>query len=192
MKTPLRFQMTEYDCGTTSLQNVLSYLFEREETPADILKTISLYTLDCYDEKGTSGQGGTSRESINLIIHWIQDYASKYNFKINTEHLTKEEITLDKIINCTKNNGCILIRTYMDVEHYVILTNIDENNAYIWDPYYLDETYYDEEKFVEIIFDKPFNYNRKVNLRRFLAKTTSDFALGPIDKRDCVLFTREK
>lgn len=31
MKNPLRYQMTEYDCGPTSMLNAVSYLFQREE-----------------------------------------------------------------------------------------------------------------------------------------------------------------
>lgn len=31
MKIPLHYQITEYDCGPTSLLNGLSFLFEREE-----------------------------------------------------------------------------------------------------------------------------------------------------------------
>lgn len=52
MKVPLRYQVTEFDCGTISLLNVLSYLYERNEIPAELVKVIHRYTLDCYDEKG--------------------------------------------------------------------------------------------------------------------------------------------
>ena len=31
MKIPLTFQITEFDCGTTSLLNALLFLFDREE-----------------------------------------------------------------------------------------------------------------------------------------------------------------
>ena len=30
MKVPLRYQNTEYDCGTTSFINALAYLYDRE------------------------------------------------------------------------------------------------------------------------------------------------------------------
>ena len=43
MKTPLRYQFSEYDCGPTSLQNALSFLFDREEIPPEVLRGISLY-----------------------------------------------------------------------------------------------------------------------------------------------------
>ena len=61
MKVPLRFQITEFDCGTVSLLNAFSYLFDRKEVPAELVKVIYSYTLDCYDEYGNIGQGGTSR-----------------------------------------------------------------------------------------------------------------------------------
>ena len=52
MKTPLRYQITEFDCGSVSLLNCITYLFKREEIPAELVKAISTYTLDCYDEFG--------------------------------------------------------------------------------------------------------------------------------------------
>ena len=37
MNNPLRYQMTEYDCGPTSMLNAVSYLFRREEIPPEIV-----------------------------------------------------------------------------------------------------------------------------------------------------------
>ena len=31
MKNPLRYQLSEYDCGPTSMLNALAFLFERED-----------------------------------------------------------------------------------------------------------------------------------------------------------------
>ena len=47
MKIPLRFQVTEFDCGTVSLLNAFSFLFEREDIPAELVRAIHNYTLDC-------------------------------------------------------------------------------------------------------------------------------------------------
>lgn len=33
MKNPLHYQLSEYDCGPTSMMNAIAYLFEREEIP---------------------------------------------------------------------------------------------------------------------------------------------------------------
>ena len=42
MKNPLHYQLTEYDCGPTSLLNAVNYLFEREEIPPEIVRNIML------------------------------------------------------------------------------------------------------------------------------------------------------
>ncbi|MDR0904811.1 MAG: peptidase C39, partial [Oscillospiraceae bacterium] len=60
MKTPLQYQITEYDCGPTSLLNALRFLFEREDIPPDVPKYIMMYCLDAYNSKGESGKNGTS------------------------------------------------------------------------------------------------------------------------------------
>lgn len=47
MNNPLRYQMTEYDCGPTSMLNAVSDLFQREEIPLEIVRSIMLHCLDC-------------------------------------------------------------------------------------------------------------------------------------------------
>lgn len=190
MKNPLRFQVTEFDCGTVSLLNAFTYLFERDEIPAELVKAIHRYTLDCYDEFGNLGQGGTSREAINKLTHWITRYANSKNFNVKCERLGKNEVTLDKITECIKNKGCVLIRCWQGVEHYSIITNIDKKKAYIFDPYYLDKKEYDKDKQVKIILNKPFTHNRIVTLRRLMGESKSDFSLGEISRRECVLINR--
>ena len=191
MKIPLRFQITEFDCGTLALQNAISFLYERETIPADLIRAVSTYTLDCYGEDGKLGDGGTSREAMNLMTTWIEGYAKRNLFDIHCERYIDKDVTLDLIRRCLNNKGVVLIRTYQKGEHYVIATDIDDEYVYIWDSYYLDENYYDPDKKVTIVFDEPFNYNRKVLLDRFDSESKLDFALGPIEDRECVLFTRK-
>ena len=38
--------------------------------------------IDCYDEYGNIGQGGTSREAINKLSHWIERYSKKKDFGV--------------------------------------------------------------------------------------------------------------
>lgn len=190
MKVPLRFQITEFDCGTVALLNAFSFLFDREELPAELVRSISLYTLDCYGEDGNMGDGGTSREAINMLTSWITHYAKSKNFGVDCERFVKDDVDVNLIRKCIEKKGVVYLRTYQDCEHYVIVTDIDDEYVYIFDPYYLDETYYDDSKEVKIIFDKPFDYNRIVKLSRLNNHQQKDFALGPIEKRECVLITR--
>lgn len=140
MKVPLRFQITEYDCGTVSLLNAFSYLFEREEIPALLVKQIHKYMLDCYDDDGNLGNGGTSRDATNKLTIWITKYTKDKNFN----------------------------------------------------PYYFDKTYYDKDKQVKIVFNKPFTHNRIVTTKRFFSESHKDFSLGPLEKRECVLIQKKE
>ena len=37
MKSPLRYQISDYDCGPTSMLNAVSFLFEREQIPPELV-----------------------------------------------------------------------------------------------------------------------------------------------------------
>lgn len=189
MKIPLRFQVTEYDCGTASLLNAFSYLFEREEIPVELIKAIFRYTLDAKDKFGNIGYSGTSGKAIKNLIRWINKYAKSKNFGVTCTILKKDEITIENMIKCLNNHGCIFIHCYFIDGHYVIITKINKKYVYMFDPYYLGKDYNSKE--VKIILNKPFSYNRKVSLKRFLSKTKRDFALGELEKRECVLINRK-
>ena len=190
MKVPLRFQVTEFDCGTVSLLNAFSYLFEREEIPAELVKAIHRYTLDCYDDLGNLGQGGTSREAINKLTHWITRYANSKNFNLKCERLAGNDVSYSKIKECLDNCGCVFIRCWQLTEHYVIITKITKNKVYIFDPYYLDKNEYANDSNIKIILNKPFNYNRIVSLKRLFSENKKDFAMGKMENRECVLINR--
>ena len=192
LKTPLRFQMTEFDCGTVSILNAIMYLYKREEIPAELVKVVTKYSLDCYDKKGNIGQGGTSREAIEKICEWLTKHVKSNNYGLNCEHLLNKDVTIDKIKQCIDNDGCVLFRTYQDCEHYVLLTDYDDNSFYLWDPYYLDEKHYNNDKDVKIDFEHPFKYNRIVSIKRFLSVNKEDFSFNLDNKRECVLFNKEQ
>ena len=40
MKSPLRYQISDYDCGPTSMLNAVSFLFEREQIPPELIRNI--------------------------------------------------------------------------------------------------------------------------------------------------------
>lgn len=189
MKVPLRFQVTEFDCGTVALLNAFSYLFEREEIPAEIVRAIHDYTLDCYDEGGRMGEGGTSREAVRMLSRWIVNFSKSKNFGVECK-LYDDGFSIEMMRKTIRENGVLFIRTWQEVEHYVIVTDIDDEYAYIFDSYYLEANEYDDSRSIEIILDQPFKYNRKVKLSRYLSEQKTDFALGPVEKREIVVIRR--
>ena len=190
MKTPLRYQITEFDCGSVSLLNCITYLFERNEIPAELIKAISTYTLDCYDQYGNLGHKGTSREAVEYISQWITNYSKMKDFGLKCTYLKGEEVTISEIKNCIKHGGCVNLRTYQTCQHYVTITDIDDDYVYIFDPYYLSEDNYKNNKYISNDNINPFKFNRKVKMERFDSSSKKEFSLGPIDKREIVLFIK--
>ena len=166
MKVPLRYQNSEYDCGTTSFVNALAYLYDREKIPVELLKAIYKFTLDVEDENGIVGNGGTSRENARLLAHYFSQYANNNRFDLHCEIINGENVTLEKMKKTLDNDGVIIARCWQDGEHYVLITKIDDHFAYIFDPYYLEEDYYVKDEDVAIVLHETFTHNRVVKLER--------------------------
>ena len=191
MKIPLRYQNTEYDCGTTSFVNVLAYLYDREDIPVELLKSIYRFTLDVENSEGIVGKGGTSRKHAELLARYFVDYANKNdNFDIKCQILSGKEVNLKVMKKTLNNNGVIIARCWQDTEHYVLITKIDDTFAYIFDPYYLDENYYVNDDDVAIVLHDTFTHNRLVKIDRLFDESLKDFSLLEEDKRPVILLNR--
>ena len=88
------------------------------------------------------------------------------------------------------NNGVIVARCYQDCEHYVLITKIDDNFAYIFDPYYLEEDYYASDDDVAIVLHQTFTHNRLVKIERLFDESLKDFSLLEKNKRSIILINR--
>ena len=191
MKVPLRYQNTEYDCGTTSFVNALAYLYDREDVPVELLKAIYKFTLDVEDKNGIEGKGGTSRKHAQLLAKYFVEYANNNkHFDIKCKILYGENVTLEKMKNSLNNNGVIIARCWQDTEHYILITKIDENFAYLFDPYYLKEDYYVDDEDVAIVLHESFTHNRIVKIERLLDESLKDFSLLEKSKRSIILINR--
>ena len=191
MKVPLRYQNTEYDCGTTSFVNALAYLYDREDIPVQLLKAVYRFTLDVEDKDGIEGKGGTSRKHAEILAKYFSEYANdNKEFDIHCKILYGENVTLDRMKDALNNNGVIIARCWQDVEHYVLITKIDDNFAYIFDPYYLEENYYVNDQDVAIVLHETFTHNRLVKINRLFDESPKDFSLLEKRKRSIILLNR--
>ena len=191
MKIPLRFQCTEYDCGTTSFINALLYLYDREDIPIEFIKEIYKYTLDVEDKEGIIGKGWTSRNHAERLARFFVRYANT-NEKINikTHILCNDKVDLINMKSVIERGGVAIARVWQQGEHYVIITKIDENFAYIFDPYYLDEDYYCKDSEVAVVLNDNFTHNRLVKLSRLFDERKVDFSLLPVEDREVILLER--
>lgn len=192
MKNPLSYQVTEYDCGPTTMMNAIRFLFEREEIPPDVIKYIMLYSLDVYNDQGEVGKKGTSHMAMMFLSNWLNQFGKVKNFPIVTEYLTQKEVFLgptSKVVVALQQGGVAVVRLYYEEEHYVLLTGIDNESVYVFDPYYRTQPFVEEG--IELITDAPMQMNRKVPLSYFNKESKDIYALGPKDAREAVILTNK-
>ena len=188
MKSPLRYQITDFDCGSVSLINCVSFLFEREEIPTELIKVISSYTLDCYDDKGRLGNSSINHEIMIFISRWISEYAVQKMIPLICKYARGIGINILLIKKVISAGGCVNLRTYRAGEaHYVMITGMDSENMYIFDPYYKETS---TNEAIKIDNTKPFSYNRKVKIEHFLSTSKTELALGPENDREAIYFCR--
>ena len=84
--------------------------------------------------------------------------------------------------------GCVNLKTHRDGEvHYVMVSGMDKENMYIFDPYYKEES---NNNFIKIENANPLKYNRIVKIEYFISDDKKELALGPEDEREAVYFCR--
>lgn len=188
MKVPLRYQISEFDCGPTSLLNAISYLFEQDEIPPDVVRRIMLYCLDGYDSEGYDGRSGTTSHCMRFLSNWFNNYGRTGHLPIRTEFYLGEEVSFSPehpICKALEQGGAVVTRVFLDVPHYVLLTKVEDDKVYLFDPYYWEEPFEDPE--IQMVEDHPFSYNRVVPFRILNDFTEKDYCMGPYNCREALL-----
>lgn len=132
MNNPLRYQMTEYDCGPTSMLNAVSYLFQREEIPPEIVRSIMLYCLDCFGADGACGKCGTSCTAMMFLSNWINSFGQTGHLPISSQHLSGREVNFSQngqLRDALRRGGAAVARVDFEGWHYVLLTHTHEKDT---------------------------------------------------------------
>lgn len=198
MKNFLNYQSTEFDCGPVSLLNAFRYLFEREELPPDLAKFIMLYCNDAHNDKGEMGKHGTSCAAMRFMASFLNDFSTGKSFPVYCKFLGRQDVVFEKghrIYNFIKNGGVVVLRLYVEVAHYVLITDVEEDHALIFDPYYeewghpdFDPEYMQDG--IEFIFDQPKKANRRISFERLNRETEGFYEMGCIMDREAILIER--
>ena len=125
MKTPLRYQISEYDCGPTAFLNAVSFLFEREQIPPELIRNVMLYSLDSYGMDGESGKSGTSRTAMMFLSHWLDGFGNVGRLPVSSRYLTGSAVrcgVAGELTDALRRGGAAVVRLMLDVDHYVTLT----------------------------------------------------------------------
>jgi hypothetical protein len=175
MKVPLQYQRTEFDCGPTALLNAVTFMFEREAIPPDILRYIMMYTLDSFNEAGEDCKSGTSQMAMMFLSNWLNQYARAKKLPINCEYLSGDSVKItenSRLIEALQQGGAVVVRLMYGVQHYVTLTRAVGHSVELWDPYYRKQPF--AVPGISLIRNKPLSANRRVDFDVF-AKPGSNY-----------------
>lgn len=196
MKVPFSYQKTEFDCGPTALTNALSFLFDREEIPPEMIRRIMTYCLDGFDGQGHPCRRGTSAAAMRFIGSWINGYGEAVHFPIKTQFLEGSQVHLDAdspILDVLRQGGAAVIRVIYECGHYVLITGIrDQDHLLVFDGYYEEGGDIDAllGEGIGIISDQPRRANRLVSISHMNSDGTGSYQLGPVSRREAVLISR--
>ena len=193
MNNPLRYQMTEYDCGPTSMLNAVSYLFPRDKIPPEIIRSIMLYCLDCFGEDGGSGKRGTSCMAMMFLSNWINGYGQTGRLPISSKYLSGEDVNLSQnslLRDALGRGGAAVVRVDLEGWHYVLLTQIQGEQVFLFDPYYLAKPF-DDPAF-RMVEDHPCEYNRIVPIHCMERSERELYAFGPVENREAILLFNDQ
>lgn len=193
MKNPLHYQLSEYDCGPTSMLNAMAYLFEREQLSPELIRNIMLYCLDCYGKDGATGKSGTSCMAMMFLSNWLNGFCTAGHLPVSSRFLSGEAVNFSQngfLRDALCRGGVAVVRVDFEGWHYVLLTGIQGENVYIFDPYYREVPFGGEE--IKIVIDHPGEYNRIVPIRYFERETLAVYAFGPKEGREAVLLFNEE
>lgn len=193
MKNPLHYQLSDYDCGPTSMLNAVSYLFEREEIPPEVIRNIMIYCLDCYGTDGIQGKSGTSRMAMMFLSNWLNGFGQIGQFSVSSRYLSGKSVYLGEnsyVNDALRRGGAVVVRLFYDEPHYVLLTGYEEGRVLMFDPYYREEPFPQSEILLEK--NEPFRYNRVVPEAYFNREELELYALGPVEAREAVLVFNER
>lgn len=189
MKNSLNYQTCEYDCGPTTLINAIRYLFEREEILPELVKYISLYSLDSYNEAGEYGKSGTSKMAMMFLANWFNQFGRSKNFPIYTSFLINEQVEVSqssRIQECLVQNGAVIICCWLGADrHYVLLTGMKGSFVDLFDPY--DELDFAGVEGIEVIANEPKRRNRRVRMELINSTGNGYYALGEMESREAML-----
>ncbi|GHV07718.1 peptidase C39 [Clostridia bacterium] len=189
MKTPLHYQITEYDCGPTSVLNAMRFLFERENIPPEVQKYVTMYCLDAYNSKGEHGKNGTSKMAMMFLANWLNQFEKTQKFPIFCRYLSGNEASVranTEVVGALQQGGAVMVRLMYGVWHYVLLTGLDGEWVEVFDPYYREKPF--RQKSIQIVNDSPLSMNRRVRIELFEGTGKTTYALGNPDEREAVLF----
>ena len=193
MRLPLQYQISEYDCGPTSLRNALMYLIPREEMPQELLIMINRLSLDGYHPHGTEmrmSTFGTSDDAMMRFSDCFNVIANQHEMSLRSDVLLDDSLRTDNSIlrEALSKQGAVVSKVIMEVPHYVLLTGLHASRIQLFDPYPTDDPV--PASRASVTGEHPYDYN--VEVERSCMDRVDDhlWSFGPVYQRIALVFRR--
>lgn len=170
------------------MMNALSYLFDREAIPPDVVKYIMMYSLDLYNEQGEYGKSGTSQMATMFMTNWLNHFGHAKQFPVHCEYISGGDVFIghnSMLVDGLNRGGVVVARVMYEVWHYVLITGYDGRWVYLFDPYYRRAPY--RVQGIDIITDKPCHRNRRVRPGHLNDTGDGMYAFGDVNVREAVI-----
>jgi hypothetical protein len=195
MKSPLRYQATDADCGKTSMVNAFMYLFERSEIAPQVVDFVTRVTGDC--NLAVNGYyRGTSAHSLAFMAAWCNDYLAKAGMPVRAQAISGDEVSVadgSVLVEGLKSGAVAVCGCHLAVDHYVLMTGLEGDFVRIFDPYYdsYPPTHFTlPDEGVIWVDDAPFSHNRLVARSVLDDPSARSYTLYAGSGRDAVLLWR--
>lgn len=192
MKSPLRYQATQYDCGPTTMANAIMFLFEREEIPPDLVRHIGLCTLDSYDRNGHCGMCGTTGAAIRYFGTWLNELRFSGLLPVESRFLDGKDVFFGRgslLSDALRSGAAIVLHVFHSGGHYILATGESEGMIRAFDPYYRGNEA--QRKGVVPVPDCPFSHNILIS-EQVINDTVQDFySMGEINTREALVIRRQ-
>ena len=192
MKSPLRYQATQYDCGPTTMVNAIMYLFEREEIPPDLVRHIGQCTLDSYDRRGHCGMCGTTGAAIRYFGTWLNELRFAGLLPVESRFLQGRDVFFgpgSPLSDALREGASIVLHVFHTEGHYILATKEAEGTVHAFDPYYRGNEV--KREGVVPVYDAPFSHNILIP-EGLINDTGRDFySMGEYETREALIIRRE-
>ena len=192
MKSPLRYQATEYDCGPTTMTNAIMFLFEREEIPPDLIRHIGQCTLDSFDDKGHCGRFGTSGAAVRYFGSWLNELRYAGLLSIESSYVNEEDVFFGDsslLSAALEERAVIVLHVFLHGGgHYILITGEANGICHAFDPYYA-ETDPDQEGLFAVK-NHPDSHNLDISESLLNDISGKDFSMGAIKTREALIIKR--
>lgn len=192
MKSPLRYQVTQFDCGPTTMTNAIMFLFEREEIPPDLVSHIGQCTLDSYDPSGHCGMYGTSGAAIRYFGSWLNELRYAGLLPIRSQYVEGEKVYFggeSRLSASLRQGAAVVLHVFCEVGHYILITGETSEGVLAFDPYFRGNDI--GRTCVTSVTDQPFSYNRIIPREVLHEKTRNFYSMGETASREAIILQRD-